>query len=248
MLDDRELIEEGVGFGVPVVKYSDKTFFSCKAAVSVATTGSACTLTKTYTLDTVSLKKIGHSTYINDSVYTPLRKLFERLYVKHKKFNSVFNQLMALRQLAQITTEFAPVKPRGTVTVNYFCEPTAITIQADFSKVTLRQSEELLVLNEQGSNTFQKYVDTDGTVLVGKKIGAWDAVSAHKACLQSTNGQVSFCLQTIDGAKLFRGWERTRNRFSWAGLSYSMPLRKSVFVYSIALQGNSEAVKHLSHG
>ena len=119
LLDGQELIEEGVGFGLPIVKYMDKTFFSSKAAVSMRKTGSGYVLTKVFTLDTVSLKKFGRATYIDDSLYSPVRKTFQSLYLKHKKFTPLFNKVMELRELANIKTEFVTVKPRGTVTVDY---------------------------------------------------------------------------------------------------------------------------------
>ncbi len=76
LLDGRELIEEGVGFGVPIVKYEDKTFFSSTADVSIQKTGSSYTLTKVFTLDTVSLKKFGRATYIDDElIFTPEKNL-----------------------------------------------------------------------------------------------------------------------------------------------------------------------------
>ena len=84
LLDGRELIEEGVGFGVPVVKYEDKTFFSSKADVSIQETGSDYTLTKVFTLDTVSLKKFGQATYIDDALYSPLRKTFQSFTLNTK--------------------------------------------------------------------------------------------------------------------------------------------------------------------
>jgi hypothetical protein len=240
LFDGKELIEEGVGFGVPIVKYSDKTFFSSKADVSIQKTDSPYNVTKTYTLNTVSLKKLGRVTYIDDSLYSQLRKTFERLYLKHKKLSPLFNKTMELRELANIKTEFVTVKPRGTVTVNYNLQPNAINIQADFSRIALSKCEEVLVLNEQGSSTFQKYADTSGLTLFGNKIGGWGIVTADQASLQSANGHLSFSLQNHKGSTLFRGWERTRKRFSWAGLSYSMRPNNGTFNYSIDLSFKSK--------
>ena len=70
---------------------------------------------------------------------------------------------------------------------------------------------------------------------MGNRIGAWDRVTADYASLQSLNGQLEFSLKRVDGTMLFRGWERTRKRFSWAGLSYSMAPKRGAFTYSVAL-------------
>jgi len=142
---------------------------------------------------------------------------------------------MELRELANIKTEFITVKPRGTVTVKYRCQPAVINVEANFSKVLLDKCREVLVLNEQGSSFFQKYVDSNGLNLLGNKIGAWETVTADQASLQTVNGQISFSLRYKKDATLFRGWERTRNRFSWAGLSYSMRPNNGTFNYSIGL-------------
>jgi hypothetical protein len=236
LLDGRELVEEGVGFGLPIVKYMDKTFFSSKAEVSMRKNSSGYTLTKVYTLDTVSLKKFGRATYIDDSLYSPLRKTFHSLYLKHKKLTPLFNKVMEFRELANIKTEFVTVKSRGTVTVDYHLQSTGINIEANFSKVTLNKCCEVLILNELGSGVFEEYTDSSGLHLFGIKIGAWETVTADKATLQNANKQISFTLQNYASAKLFRGWERTRNRFSWAGLSYSMRPNTGTFNYPITVR------------
>jgi hypothetical protein len=235
MLDGRELIEEGVGFGVPIVKYEDKTFFSSTAYTLIKGIGSHCTLTKVYTLDTVSLKKFGQTSYIDDGLYSQLRKAFQILYLNHKKFTPVFNKIMEFRDLANIKTEFVKVAPRGTVSVRYHCQSDGLGVQADFSKLALNKCNEVLVLNEQGSSIFQKYVDSNDLMFFGNKIGAWETVTAEQAALQSAKGEVSFSLQNKKNITLFRGWERTRKRFSWAGLSYSMRPNTGIFDYSIGL-------------
>ncbi len=235
LLDENELIEEGMGFGVPVVKYKDKTFFSSKAEVLIKENGYDSILTKVFTLDTVSLKKFGSATYIDDALYSPLRKTFQSLYLKHKKLTPLFNKVMEFRDLANIKTEFVKVNPRGKVVVTYRCQPNALLINADFSKVALNKCCEALMLNEQGSSFFQRYRDSNGLNLFAHEIGAWETVTADHASLQSVNGQICFHLQNGGGARLFRGWEHTRKRFSWAGLSYSMRPNNGTFNYSIGL-------------
>lgn len=232
---DKELIEEGVGFGLPIVKYADKTFFSREAEVLFEKDESGAVFTKVYLLNTVSMKKLGNATYIDSKAYSSLRKTFERLYLKHKQLNFVFNKMMEMRQLFNIQTEFLTVKPRGTITVRYHCQPLSVEVEADFSKVNLNGCREILILNEQGSSIFQKYVDSSGKILVGKQIGAWDSVASPWASLQTSNGELSFTLKNGAGARLFRGWENTNQRFSWAGLSYSMAPTNGAFKYSIDL-------------
>lgn len=236
LLNGRELVEEGVGFGVPIVRYKDKTFFSSTADVSIKKVGSDTILTKVYVLDTVSLKKFGQGSYIDDDLYSPLRKTFQMLYLKHKKLTPLFNKAMELRDIANIKTEFITVKPRGTVTITYHCHPTAINIHADFSNISLTKCVEVMILNEQGSSVFQRYVDSNGLVLLGNKIGAWEKVTAKQASVQGSRDEVSFTLQKEVGVQLFRGWEQTRKRFSWVGLSYSMLPEKGVFDYTVRLE------------
>jgi hypothetical protein len=233
--DGRELIEEGVGFGVPVVKYEDKTFFSSKAEVTVQKRDSGYLLTKKFLLDTVSVKKLGSASYINDKLYSTARKTFQLLYLKHKRLKPLFNKAMEIRDLLGVKTEFHTVKPRGTITVTYHCQPDAVKIHADLSNITLSRCQEVLLLNEQGSSIFQTYTDNTGEKLQGNQIGAWDRVAADNAALLSPDGRVAFCVHGGFGASLFRGWERTRKRLSWAGLSYSIQPYNREFDYNISL-------------
>jgi hypothetical protein len=229
--DGEELIEEGVGFGVPVVKYFDKTYFSRTAQTAFASDGS---IQKTFTLDTISRKRFG-KTYLNDGAYSILMSIFEKIYLKHKRISPLLNKLMEMRSAFKIKTEFLKVTPKGTVTVNYQCHPNTIKIGVDLSGLDLSGCEEFLVLNEQGANKFRKYQDPQ-TNLKCRKIGAWETVKAKQASL--INDSVAFTVEKQVDATLFRGWELTKNRFCWAGLSYSIKPNKKTFNYTIKLTEN----------
>jgi hypothetical protein len=233
-LDNQELIEEGLGFGVPVAKYLDKTYFSSTAEISISKHNSTFLLTKVYLLDVIS-KKVWRGEYIDDKLYSSLRKRFAKFYLSRKELSPILNRVMELRELAKIRTEFIKVNPRGLIAVNYEIKPDVINISVDFTNLMMNGCEELLVLNEQGSSSFDKYSDTSGLKLVGNKIGGWGAVTARQAFMLSGKGQVAFSLQKMIGATLFRGWEKTRNRFSWAGLSYSLAPNSQTFYYTIKI-------------
>jgi hypothetical protein len=230
----KELIEEGIGFGVPIIKNRDKTFFSSKAQVKVLKEGEWYGLEKRFLLDTVSRKRF-YKVYVNDNFYKIIHKLFEKAYLGHNNLLSVNNKLMELRETLKIKTDFEQVTPKGVVTVKYTCKENAIEITVDFSSLRLKECLELLVLNEQGANNFGYYSDANGLRLVGSKIGAWDRVNAKHATLTNANGSIAFSLVNIGSAGLFRGWEKTRNRFSWAGLSYSIHPSASLFDYNVRL-------------
>jgi len=234
-LNGKELIEEGLGFGAPVVKYQDKTYFSSSAEISIEKTTYVCRVLKKYALDSVSRKKFWRASYIDDNVYSSLRKTFEKQYLTQKNLSPFFNAVMELRQIAKIKTEFQKVKNRGSITVAYTIKPTLIDISVDFTDLSLLGCDEILILNEQGSTVFEKYVDDSGLKLFGREIGAWDTVAADWASLVNIKEQLSFSLKKVHGATLFRGWERTRNRFSWAGLSYSLKPNEKIFNYSVKL-------------
>jgi hypothetical protein len=228
----KELIEEGMGFGVPVVKFQDKTLFSSNAQIIWGKDSSV--FEKHFLIDTISTKQFCNA-HVNDNFYEVIHKMFEKGYLGHQTLQPVNNKIMELRSLLKIKTHFKQVKPRGTVKIKYAVKDVAIEISADFSGLNRDGALEFLLLNEQGASSFGCYKDTDGLRLADSRIGAWDLVSAKKAVLTNRSGNLGFSLEPKVSTMLFRGWEKTRNRFSWAGLSYSLPPSRNSFYYYIEL-------------
>jgi len=231
-----ELIEEGVGFGVPAVKFDDNTYFSSSALTFVQKSNEYRTLVKSFLLDTVSRKRIWKGPYIKDGFYSFLQRLFEKAYLRHKRQRLFFDKIMELRNVLEINTEFVKVKPRGSVTLKYSFFPELIQVEADMSALDWTGRKEILILNEQGSSFFRKYSDSDGLALFDKQIGAWEQVEAEEASISDVRGDLAFTLKNKNKAKLYRGSERVKGRFSWAGLNYSLSKDVRFFSYEIAVR------------
>jgi hypothetical protein len=235
LLDGHELIEEGVGFGVPVVKYGDKTYFSSTAQVSVERKEKRVVWTKSFVMDTVSRKRVGGSSFINDRLYRLLHKMFERLYLGFSGLFPFFNKLMELRRVMSVQTVFIKVKPRGKIAVEYSLEPDEINVKVNLSDLEDKNFERILLLNEQGASFFGEYSDSEGVRLHTFRIGAWEKVEANSASLSILQGSLRFHLRNQPMSELYRGWEKTKGRFAWSGLSYSLNRKTGVFGYSIGI-------------
>ncbi len=237
MLDGRDLIEEGIGFGVPVVKYEDKTYFSCDAETLVRTEGETCIMMKSFLLNSVSHKRIGDSFYVNDRLYSRFHKSFEKVYLRHASLSFLFNRIMEFRKTMRVSTDFVKVKPRGKVTVSYTCCPDypTIKIQAHISDLDCNGCKEILILNEQGSTFFSRYSDTDGLRLRDGEIRAWEKIEANRASLSDSQHTLSFTMKNVPNAIMLRGREKTKGRFSWAGMSYSLDPSVRTLTYDIVL-------------
>lgn len=231
-----ELIEEGAGFGVPIIKYNDNTFFSSTAQIYLEQQREDSTiLRKVFLLDAVSKKQV-RGAPINDFFYEVLHETFERAYLQRQSLRAVFDWTMRLRKSVGVTTQFVRVKPRGAVAVTYHCLPSIVDVNVDLSALDKTGAQKTLLLNEQGASTFRRYSDTNGVVLYDRQIGAWAKVAAKQAAFSDIRRQISFALENKSNASLIRGREEIKDRFSWAGMTYTLSPITTHFTYTISLE------------
>ena len=230
-----ELIEEGAGFGVPVIKYSDHCFFSGSAQTYVhEMDDNKAVFTKLFDLNTISRKQI-YGAFIQEDLYSIFQKSFERAYHGRKNLRAIFDWLIWLRKSLGVETQFVNVESRGKVAVTYSCSCNQVSIHIDLSALNCFDCKEILILNEQGANFFRKYSDSSGKTLLNDKIEAWEKVSAEYASMSDLSGQLSFSLKNVGGS-LFRGREFVPQRFCWSGLAFALNPEIRYFEYNIVLE------------
>ena len=232
-----ERVEEGAGFGVPIIKYH-KTYFPSSAQCFIKKNRNSYAIVKTFEMDAVAKKKVGKKTYLDDSLYRFFRKQFERVYLSKNSTALGFflNKLMEFRKYAGVETEFVKVKSKGKVQVKYEILDRGIHVEVDFANLEMPGCREILLLNEQGASFFTKYSDSNDQSLSEQQICGWKLVAAKNASLSNQAETLKFTLTNQKPALLFRGREKTKNRFCWVGLSYSLSPPQTRFNYEIQIQ------------
>jgi hypothetical protein len=177
VLEGQELVEEGYGFGCPIIEVAGRAYISRHAEIERVVQEGSVRLTKRYNIDTID---------------TPTQP-FQRKY--------------------------RPTSSLGTVTFVYDIYPDGrIDIAVDFGELQVTWDRAYL-MNEQGSNTFTRYRDEEGTVLEAHEIGIWKSTGAERACFESEDGGLSFCIEVVEAAEVYYGRERY-NQYNWRGTYY----------------------------
>lgn len=227
---NEEVVEEGLGFGVPVVEYPDHTYFAGKAKVFI---DHQLNLIHIYFLmDTVNTNKITNHIFLKQ-----LKRGLNLLYKRSHRYRTMIAPLIKWRANTKIgTNRFYRVEQQGEVHVTYKIQGHCIYVTADLSQLANWQT--VTLLNEQGALTFTRYSDTSGRNMTNDEIGVWDRVFASRATLKSLDNNISFEVSSSQSCVLRRGRELQNGYLSWAGLAYEITPPQTHFHYSIHLRAN----------
>ena len=233
-----ELAEEGVGFGVPILKRGVQTIFPSEMELASRRTGPLWEVTAVFAMDLVErLAKPGGASLQSGVLYAAK----DSLAALHRRVPPLRGPLTAasisLRRMFGWVTTYEPAKVRAELTVTYTVagEQGTIGVALDMTGLPADVTE-VVVMNEQGGRHFDRYTDADGTDLHGDEIGTWDEVGAARASFVSTTHKVAFSLGQAKGAKLSRGRELIGSRLAWSGFGYSLPPAAGAFTYDVRVE------------
>lgn len=234
VINGTEAVGEGTGFGLPVLAYSDETYFSGTSRLHVSQLGQRCMICKEFTMDRVARNSFRNVTLENRHARTFIEH-FAHAYQKHPQLR--FLALKGLTEKTGIGKSFPKAPPMGNVTVTYTVDNTRTTVKAGFESLEKTGLRRIFMLNEQGSQFFRKYTDSRGTELMDSKIGAWDGTGGEWACLKTLRGEIGFRLWRCRGGVLRRGREFLEGSLDWVGLDFEISRKVDVFEYAIDVLG-----------
>jgi hypothetical protein len=234
-----DLAEEAVGFGLPVLKRGLQAFFPGDVELDLVHRESTRVVTAIYTINLVEkISRPGKSSVENKTIYAAKNSLAD-IIRRFPPGRGVLTALSSgLRRVLGWETTYEKVEFSGRVKMTYAIDEQTgvIAIEADLAGLSKEGVSEVIVMNEQGAQTFDKYRDSSGTSLSGNKIGLWDEVTAEEASFTSSTQRVAFSLPRVPGARLFRGRERIASRLAWSGFGYSFAPTTMRFACTVRIE------------
>jgi hypothetical protein len=219
-----DLAEEGVGFGVPILKRGALTIFPGGLETTCQRREAVWEVTATFEMDLVERLAKADGDHLRSR---PLYTVRDALAALHRRAPALRGPLTAtsnaLRRACGWVTTFEKATTGASVRVTSTVDSLNGRIRVAVEAAGLPAGfSEMVVMNELGAQHFDRYRDSDGARLVGRQIGTWDEVTAAEASFVSRTHGVAFSLGQIQGARLYRGRERVGSRLAWSGFGYSL--------------------------
>jgi len=232
-MGNQDLSEEGVGFGLPVLKLGLQPVFPGSWSMSVREDKGRCLINADFEMNLTAVVA-RRDKIIDSGLFYLARDTFSRIHREHPRFRnwiSISSRMLKKKlDLEEIFTEMPNI---GFVGASYLISDSRIDVELRFPRVD--GCTELIALNEQGADRFDTYQDSSGLVLKGEEIGSWNQIEADYASFVDPADDLVFTLKRIDGARMFRGREKATDSLAWSGLAYVLPPGVEKFAYSIEL-------------
>ncbi len=231
-----EVIGEGTGFGVPIAKYADETFFSGSSSIYFRKQGSVVEIRKEFFMDLVARDGF-KNLRLEDSKIRRIFDFISRLCQEHKRFAQSIQITKSVLFKFGVKSTFIKTACKGKVIASYILDRKRILVKLSFNQLEQNNLVKIFVLNEQGAHFFSTYSDSEGSILSNKEIGIWDNIVAQSAKIATVQNKIGFRLKQVEGSVLRRGRELQPGSLNWIGLDYEIDPNHRHFEYEIEMSG-----------
>jgi hypothetical protein len=216
--DGTELVEEGLGIGLPVCRYADGTRFALDADTLVDDSARAPTVIKVFDMNGIAARRFRGSLIRRGSYRARLFKLMEGGYRRLHRFGIEATPILNVFGALGMRNEYLESPSKGRITVKYGITGKALRINASLEGLSSEELEGVVFANEEGGSIFREYADSTGIRLHEKQIEPWQKTEAEWASLHSGKHDIGFRISRPSGWLVVRGREVAGDRISWSGL------------------------------
>jgi hypothetical protein len=234
-----DLSEEGVGFGVPVIKLGRVAVFPGAARETFRDPARQLFCVE-YVMDLRELLAMPGLSLMRNRPANFLKEIAGELHRAYPWARAALDAVSRrARRSIGIRTIFRRGRRVGVVRVEYRFDPARreLRMAVDSSGIQAANPAEVILMNEQGANYFDLYADSDGALLSGREICAWAPVAAARARFIDAAHDVGFAARKAPGARLYRGRELAPGRLAWAGFAYRVLPGRELFHCSVVVGG-----------
>jgi hypothetical protein len=233
-----ELVEEGLGFGVPVCRYQDGTRFSLSADTFIDDSEQNPTLIKIYDMNGIASKRFRGLPIGRGSPPARFLRVLEKGYRGFRRFRTEATMMLDILSLLGMRNEYLESRSKGRIAVTYREIDRCLRIEAAFDELSREGLQSIVFANEQGGRSFSEYMDSTGIKLHDGQIEPWQTTQAEWASLHSRVFDVGFRLKRPSEWLMVRGREVVRDRTSWSGLDLFCAESPQAVEYLVEIVGD----------